>query len=57
MIPSTRAESQAAMMVGVPQGFDIGLFENLAMLMLGLTSLAGRPTDILPCFLKNNHSP
>jgi hypothetical protein len=23
----TRAESQAAMMVGIPQGFDIGLFE------------------------------
>ena len=29
----TKAESQAAMMVGVPQGFDIGLFVNLARLM------------------------
>jgi hypothetical protein len=53
----TRAESQAAMMVGILQGFDIGLFENSAMLMLWLTQLAGRPIDILPWFLKNNHSP
>jgi hypothetical protein len=53
----TRAESQAAMMVSVPQGFDIGLFENSAMLMLWLTQLAGRPIDIIPWFLKNNHSP
>jgi hypothetical protein len=48
MIPSTRAESQAAMIVGVPQGFDIGLFENPAMLMLWLTQLVGRPIDMLP---------
>jgi hypothetical protein len=33
----TRAESQAAMMVCVPQGFDIGLCENPAQLMLWLT--------------------
>jgi hypothetical protein len=53
----TRAESQAAMMVSLPQGFDIGLFENSAILMLWLTQLAGRPIDIIPWCLKNNHSP
>jgi hypothetical protein len=53
----TRAESQATMMVGILQGFDIGLFENPAMLMLWLTQLAGRPISIIPWFLKNNHSP
>jgi hypothetical protein len=44
----TRAKSQATMMVSVPQGFDIGLFENPTMLMLWLTQLVGRPIDILP---------
>jgi hypothetical protein len=34
------------MMVCVPQGFDIGLCENPAMLMLWLTQLAGRPIAI-----------
>jgi hypothetical protein len=29
----TKSESQAEMMVGVRQGFDIGLSENLARLM------------------------
>jgi hypothetical protein len=53
----TRAEPQATMMVGILQGFDIGLFENPAMLMLWWTQLAGRPIDILPWFLKNSHSP
>jgi hypothetical protein len=53
----TRAESQAAAMVGVPQDFDIGLCENPAMLMLLLTQLSGRPIAIIPWFLKNNHSP
>ena len=33
----TRAESQAATMVGVPQGFDIGIFVNPARLMWWLT--------------------
>ena len=49
----TRAESQAATMVGVPQGFDIGPFVNSARLMLWLTQLAGRPIAIFsfefPC--------
>jgi hypothetical protein len=53
----TRAESQAAMMVCVPQGFDIGLCENPALLMLWLTQLAGRPIVIIPWCLMNNHSP
>jgi hypothetical protein len=53
----TRAKSQAEMMVCVPQGFDIGLCENPAMLMLWLTQLAGRPIAIIPWCLKNNHSP
>ena len=33
----TRAESQAATMVGVYQGFDIGLFVNPVKLMWWLT--------------------
>jgi hypothetical protein len=53
----TKAESQAAMIVSDPQGFDIGLCENPTMLMLWLTQLAGRPIAIIPWFLKNNHSP
>jgi hypothetical protein len=53
----TRAESQAAMMVCVPQDFDIGLCENPAMMMLWLTHLAGRPIAIILWCLKNNHSP
>jgi hypothetical protein len=53
----TRAESQAATMVGVPQVFDIGLCENPAMLMLWLIQLSGRLIAIIPWFLKNNHSP
>jgi hypothetical protein len=52
----TRAESQAAMMVGVPQGFDRSLW-NSARLKMWLTQLAGRPIAILPWYLKNNHSP
>jgi hypothetical protein len=36
------------MMVGVHQAFDIGLYENPAMLMLWLTQLSGRPIAIIP---------
>jgi len=43
----TKYESQVEMMVGVPQGFDIGLLVNLARLMLWLTQLAGRPLAII----------
>ena len=53
----TRAETQAETMVGVLQGFDIGLFANPARLMLWLTKLAGRPNAIISCFFKYNHSP
>ena len=42
----TRAESQAAMMVGVHQGFDIGLFVNPARLMWWSTQLTGRCISI-----------
>ena len=44
----TKSESQAEMMVGVPQGVDIGLFVNPARLMLWLTHLAERPIPIFP---------
>jgi hypothetical protein len=53
----SRAESQAAMMVGVPQGFHIGLLVTPTRLILWLTHLTGRPIAIIPWFLKNNHSP
>ena len=43
-----KAESQAATMVGVPQGYTLGLGANPAGLMLWLTQLAGRPNSILP---------
>ena len=44
----TESESQAEMMVGVLQSFDIGPFVNPARLMLWLTQLAGRPIAIFP---------
>jgi hypothetical protein len=36
------------MMVGIPQGFDIGLFEISARLMLWLTQLTGMPIATIP---------
>ena len=42
----TRAESQAAKMVGVLKVIDLGLFENPVRLMLWLTPLAGGPNAI-----------
>ena len=44
----TKAESQAAMMVGVLQGFDIGFFVNLARLLKWLAQLAGKTFCHIP---------